>query len=170
MHRLLVTCVRSALLLIALVLAATIVSAEPARGAPASAWEPTGLSAPVNRLFAPASGALLAAGDAGLLRSDDGGTSWRDVPLPPGADLSVAVGQSYRPAHVGPGRLAVDPTNHDVIYASTVGLNKTTDGGATWEDIGGKDLGAEIHDLALGIDGANLYAATTAGVLRLAMP
>ena len=61
---------------------------------PGSLWGAVG---PVYRLFAPTSGALLAAGDSKLVRSDDGGASWRDVSLPPGADLSFAVGTSCTP-------------------------------------------------------------------------
>ena len=43
----------------------------------------------------------------------------------------------------------------------------SNDGGASWTDLGQEDIGAEIRDLALGIDGANLYAATEGGVFRL---
>ena len=39
------------------------------------------------------------------------------------------------------------------------------DGGATWEEFSGQL--AEIHDLALGIDGRNLFAASAYGVARL---
>src|SRR4051794_24310958 len=128
----LVACVRSVLVLVSLLLAALTLSAAPVRGAPAADWQPTGLTIPAHRLFAPASGALLAAGDDRLLRSDDGGDTWRDIPLPPNAELDFEVHTSYRPAHFGQGRLAVDPTNHDVIYAASIGLHKTVDGGATW--------------------------------------
>jgi hypothetical protein len=42
------------------------------------------------------------------------------------------------------------------------------DGGLTWLDLGGRDLG-RIRNLALGIDGRYLYAATDHGLWRLAV-
>ncbi len=77
-------------------------------------WEPTELIEPVWRLFTPASGALFAhtARVSGirvgplrlvwgsLLRSDDGGVSWRPVPLPPSSR----------------GVVAIDPTDHSILY------------------------------------------------------
>jgi hypothetical protein len=74
----------------------------------------------------------LAVGAGQLRRSDDGGASWREIALPAGADLSFAVGDSYRPAHVGPGQLAVDPNNHDILYVRAGGLQKSVDGGSSW--------------------------------------
>jgi hypothetical protein len=75
----------------------------------------------VSTLFAPTSGALLAATGTELLRSDDAGDSWRSVPLPerkPGSTI------------------AVDPTNHDTIYAATeAGVQRSEDGGQSWATI-----------------------------------
>ena len=42
----------------------------------------------------------------------------------------------------------------------------STNGGSTWTDLTFPDAG-DIHDLAVGIDGRNLYAATDNGVFRL---
>jgi hypothetical protein len=42
-------------------------------------------------------------------------------------------------------------------------------GGTSWQRLGGSDLGV-VNDVAVGIDGRNLYAATTAGVWRLHLP
>jgi hypothetical protein len=50
--------------------------------------------------------------------------------------------------------------------AKTVTVRVSTDAGATWTDIGTLPV-KSIYDLALGIDGANLYAATDQGVWRL---
>ena len=47
------------------------------------AWEALGpAEEAVDRLFTPTSGALLARGKEALLRSDDGGVSWRTIALP----------------------------------------------------------------------------------------
>jgi hypothetical protein len=114
---------------VALVCVGAIVPGAQAQG---PTWEPLGAPGPIARLFAPASGALLAAGDGKLVRSDDGGATWREIALPPGADLSFAIRTSYKPPRVGPGRLAADPSNHDVLYVSAGGLQKSVDGGVTW--------------------------------------
>jgi photosystem II stability/assembly factor-like uncharacterized protein len=92
-----------------------------------SEWEPTGLGGDVRMLYTPASGAFFADRDTTadpaarmrtheLLRSDDAGDTWRPVPLPPeGAPITV------------------DPTDHDIIYAtSDEGLHKSTDGGQSY--------------------------------------
>jgi hypothetical protein len=74
----------------------------------------------VHQVFAPASGALLAYTEPGLHRSDDGGTTWRQLALP-------AAPPSRWPYPV------VDPTNHGVIYAIGYGgLHKSSDGAAAW--------------------------------------
>ena len=41
--------------------------------------------------------------------------------------------------------------------------------GATWTDLGTIPV-AQVNDLMLGIDGANLYAATDQGVWRRGLP
>jgi hypothetical protein len=75
-----------------------------------------------------------------------------------------------------------DPSQPDRLY---VGLNEyvgsfqdrlriasrvktSQDGGQTWMDLGQQDPGA-IVDLALGIDGQNLYLATDQGLWRLSL-
>src|SRR6266496_5885348 len=92
-----------------------------AQEASAASWEQLpGTSGTVVDLVAPSSGALLAATTDGLYRGDDGGGVWRAVLLP------------ARTPNTQP-LVAIDPTNHDVIYArGNDGLSKTTDGGATW--------------------------------------
>jgi hypothetical protein len=47
-------------------------------------------------------------------------------------------------------------------------IRTSADGGLTWTDLGQGGLG-KTTGLALGIDGHNLYAATGAGVWRLAL-
>src|SRR5437870_6436573 len=85
-------------------------------------WQTTGLTMPVTQLFAPSSGALLARDQQHLYRSDDAGVTWRGVQLP------------ARPSFWRP--IAVAPTDHDVLFASSAnGLARSTDGGGTWQDV-----------------------------------
>jgi len=92
-------------------------------GAAGASWEalPLSVSMPA-RIMAPTSGALLVGHAGGLARSDDGGQSWRGMPLPPApADGKRRV-------------LTVDPTNHFTIFADGAeGLYRSTDDAATWE-------------------------------------
>jgi uncharacterized protein (TIGR03437 family) len=63
---------------------------------------------------------LYAASAAGLMRSTDGGNTWKRLPgLPSGANLLS---------------VTVDPTNSKVLYAATfpLGVFKTIDGGVSW--------------------------------------
>lgn len=67
---------------------------------------------------------------SGVLRSEDGGTSWQPV----NQGLPEAIGA----APVTPVRnLAIDPSDADTVYASTEvnGIYKTTDGGRHWQPI-----------------------------------
>lgn len=69
---------------------------------------------------------IYAAGhDIGVQRSDDGGANWRQIM--PGAPV--------RDVHA----LAVDPQDPDRVYiwAEVAGLFSTSNGGATWEPLGG---------------------------------
>ncbi|MCC7371541.1 MAG: hypothetical protein IT306_24185 [Chloroflexi bacterium] len=99
-------------------------------------WEQVEPS-PAVRLFAPTSGALLARTVSGLLRSDDGGMTWRAVSLPP---------QTQRPSAIERANAIVDPTNHDVMFAAMAmsatepeELFRTTDGGQTWTKLNRPD-------------------------------
>ena len=94
-----------------------------------------------------------------LRRSDDDGQHWQDV-----LDLTAeGVPDSGRSVTA----LAYDPGRPDTVYAAVgAGVRVSADAGATWADLGRQDL-PPIKDLALGVDGLNLYAATQAGVLRL---
>ena len=80
-------------------------------------WEQTALTEPVLRLFTPASGAFFAQTAQAFLRSDDAGETWRQVSLGPASTI-----------------LAVDPTNHRVLYASgSAGVYQTRDDGSAWQ-------------------------------------
>src|SRR5262249_43369760 len=92
---------------------------------------------------------------ARLFRSDSALATWTPVLDVPDAS-TVAV--------------TYDATAPDNVFVATSsgGVLASADAGESWESLGRQDLGA-IHDLALGIDGANLYAATDTGVWRLAL-
>src|SRR6266542_2592833 len=111
-------------------------------------------------------------GSGALLRSDHDGQSWQEV----GDslwDLSAPVWarRSWISA------LAIDPSSPDHVYISLAGqpdgVWASQDGGHTWQDLGLRGLGGHtefpgrptsINDLAVGVDGKNLYAATVQGV------
>ena len=119
------------------------------------------------------------AGGSSVFRSTDDGASWTEVLAFRGG------GTEDRPAEpdVRIGGLAFNPSEPDRVY---VGLNRyvgqfsdrtrtgsgvrvSADGGVSWADLCGQDLG-EISDLALGSDGLNLYAATDRGLWRFRSP
>lgn len=106
-------------------------SVEPAFGT----WEPLpfppGLS--VGRIFTPLSGALLvsATGEGSplapqLWRSDDGGTTWREIAVPPMPEVPEFTSRY----------LTVDPTDHTVLFAVVKDvLYRSTDEGASWQPL-----------------------------------
>lgn len=131
-------------------------------------------------------------GGGSLFRSDDDGTTWNEVLAfrigqtlaDPAAALACTPSQGcdQQAPTVRLGGLTYDPSAPEHLF---VGLNEysssgyqrarngsqlvaSADGGATWAALGPTDPG-EIHDLALGVDGTNLYAASDRGVWRLAL-
>ena len=121
-----------------------------AQGKGAGAWQPTGLGEAVRELFTPASGALFARTREALWRSDDAGATWAPVALPP---LGSA-GERF---------VAVDPTNHMVVYVSGAeGLYKSVDDAATWTPILPGNIQAVVVSPA---DPRVVYAITLRGSL-----
>lgn len=98
------------------------------------AWETVDIGGQATRLFAPKSGALFASRASGvgsgledraLMRSDDGGATWRHVMLAPVAASAAD------PVH-----FAVDPISHTTVYASgPAGTFKSDDDATTWQQL-----------------------------------
>lgn len=91
-----------------------------------------------------------------LYRSDDGGVTWTQA---------ATFGESTAPAGIW--GLTYDPAAPDRLWVGLTrgGVQASEDGGQSWTSVGPADW--SVTDLALGVDGANLYAATTSGVFRL---
>jgi photosystem II stability/assembly factor-like uncharacterized protein len=82
---------------------------------------------------------LLLGAHTGLFRSEDGGRSWRPVPL------------SGTHAHLDVMAIAPDPRDPLTIYVGTheAGVLKTTDGGTAWTPVNGGLAGLDVHGLAI---------------------
>jgi hypothetical protein len=115
---------------------------------------------------------LFAGGAAGgtVARSDDDGASWQTV-LEWRPDTPIERGWSGTPGAMI-GGLAYDPFHPDTVFVGMTtpdgGVRASTDGGASWTELGQHDIGS-VQDLAVGIDGRNVYAATDLGLWRLAL-
>ena len=115
-------------------------------------------------------------GGSVLLSSPDDGAAWTPILENKGGGTAT---QSKDPS-VTIGGLAYNPLAPSNIY---VGLNSnpypfreimsasasaSSDGGLTWNPLGQQPL-PPIHDLVLGIDGLNVFAATRSGVMRMSL-
>ena len=115
-------------------------------------------------------------GGMSLLRTDDDGHVWNELLSYSGGGGATAADDT-RP-NVTVSDLTMDPQAPDHLFAAfhsqlkgqpaTHAIRTSTDGGATWTDLA-PPLAEPAFDLALGIDGRNLYAATATGVWRLAL-
>jgi photosystem II stability/assembly factor-like uncharacterized protein len=81
-------------------------------------------------------------GQGGFFRSDDAGATWRRV--------------SADPALWGRGwyfeKIAVDPRDPDIVYVPNIAVNRTRDGGATWDVIRGSPGGDDYHQVWISPD------------------
>jgi photosystem II stability/assembly factor-like uncharacterized protein len=115
-------------------------------------------------------------GGSNLFVSTDDGTTWASIlsysgggtMVQPKTDNITMTALTYDP--MTPVRAFVALGRDGDSGSTTVsgGILTTTDGGTTWSEIGNPEM-PKVDDLALGIDGQNLYAATSTGVWRLAL-
>lgn len=120
---------------------------EPAR------WEALGPEGrAVDRLLTPASGALLPGAQNALLRSELAYDPRRP-------DEVYALFSHYEPAE--------QAYREHTYIGATVRMSR--DGGTTWwTELGAPD-GPSVSELAVGVDGRYLFAATDTGVHRIAL-
>ena len=76
-------------------------------------------------------------GQGGVFRSDDAGASWRRLSNDP---MLWGRGWYFE-------KIAVDPRDADVVYVPNVNVNRTRDGGATWEVLRGSPGGDDYHQV-----------------------
>jgi hypothetical protein len=103
----------------------------------------------------------------GVWKSVNGGASWA-----PTADFI---------ANIAVNSLVMDPTNHNVLYAGTgegyfngdaqrgAGIFKTTDGGATWNQLAFTNANSDffyVNKIAINAPASRIYAATRTGIFR----
>jgi photosystem II stability/assembly factor-like uncharacterized protein len=119
-------------------------------------------------------------GGSSLFRTDDDGATWTELLANRGGGTPAYIppGEDPNAPNIGLGGLAYDPANPDHLFvgrqsypgyfaaADGGGVSESRDAGLSWSDLGRQDIGA-VNDLAWGIDGRNLYAATEQGVWRL---
>jgi hypothetical protein len=78
-----------------------------------------------------------------VYRSTNGGTTWGATPAQPGFGLDISNGQAWYDLCI-----AVDPTNHLVVYTGGIDQHRSTDGGANWTQLTaayGGGFGPYIH-------------------------
>src|SRR6266566_4825047 len=76
-------------------------------------------------------------GQGGVFRSDDAGATWRRV----SADQALWGRGWYFE------KIAVDPRDPDIVYVPNVAVNRSRDGGATWDVIRGSPGGDDYHQV-----------------------
>ena len=144
--------------LLVVLLAPAMAQAQSSVGSPENSdWTGPLISGSVSAIFTPASGALLVRTKDDLLQSDDGGQTFRSLPLPPDS----RTGERF---------VSVDPTDQHVLYASgDEPLYRSTDGGGTWRPIltSASYAGFEVAAFTESpVDASVLYAELVQGPTR----
>jgi len=85
----------------------------------------------------PDSGAQGPPGQGGVFRSDDGGTSWQRV-----ASDQALWGRGWYFE-----KIAVDPRDADIVYVPNIAVNRSRDGGHSWDVIRGSPGGDDYHQV-----------------------
>jgi len=85
-------------------------------------------------------------GQGGVFRSDDAGATWRRV----SADTALWGRGWYFE------KIAVDPRDPDIVYVPNVAVNRSRDGGATWDVIRGSPGGDDYHQVWIAPDNPDL--------------
>jgi photosystem II stability/assembly factor-like uncharacterized protein len=85
-------------------------------------------------------------GQGGVFRSDDAGATWRRV----GADQALWGRGWYFE------KIAVDPKDADIVYVPNVAVNRSRDGGTTWDVIRGSPGGDDYHQAWIAPDNPDI--------------
>jgi photosystem II stability/assembly factor-like uncharacterized protein len=85
-------------------------------------------------------------GQGGVFRSDDAGATWRRV-----SNDQALWGRGWYFE-----KIAVDPKNPDIVYVPNVAVNRSRDGGATWDVIRGSPGGDDYHQIWISPDNPDL--------------
>src|SRR5438093_762000 len=85
-------------------------------------------------------------GQGGVFRSDDAGATWRRV----GSDQALWGRGWYFE------KIAVDPKDADIVYVPNVAVNRSRDGGQTWDVIRGSPGGDDYHQVWISPDNPNI--------------
>jgi uncharacterized protein (TIGR03437 family) len=98
----------------------------------------------------------------GFYRSADSGSTWTQVGAPPNDNITYW-GWSLR----------VHPTNPNLIYAGSLRLSTSTDGGNTWtnnDNASGYEIHPDHHVQTYSVDGNTLYVGSDGGIWSTTAP
>jgi photosystem II stability/assembly factor-like uncharacterized protein len=115
-----------------------------------------------------------------VLRTDDDGATWTQILAYDGGGVFGPAGTDPNAWNIQVAGIAFAPSAPDTLYVArtafnsadqsvrTSGVATSSDAGANWSDLGSQQLG-QVADLALGVDGQNLYLASDEGLFRLGL-